>query len=49
MPEPNPAPNPFSTPPPSEGGVDDEADLEYMQNMLRNPEMQKMMYPYLPR
>jgi hypothetical protein len=48
MPEPNPAPNPFSTPPPSEGGVDDEADLEYMQNMLRNPEMQKMMYPYLP-
>jgi len=25
-----------------------EEDLEYMQNMIRNPEMQKLMYPYLP-
>ena len=27
---------------------DDEASLEYMKNMIRNPEMQKLMYPYLP-
>ena len=25
-----------------------EEDIEYMQNMIRNPEMQKLMYPYLP-
>jgi len=29
-------------------GEDSEEDLEYMQNMLRNPQMQEMMYPYLP-
>jgi hypothetical protein len=25
-----------------------EEDIAYMQNMIRNPEMQKLMYPYLP-
>lgn len=25
-----------------------DEDIEYMQNMIRNPEMQKLMYPYLP-
>ena len=33
------------------GGEDDdvsEQDMAYMQDMLRNPEMQKLMYPYLP-
>ena len=30
------------------GEGDEEEDLEYMQNMLRNPQMQEMMYPYLP-
>lgn len=25
-----------------------EDDIEYMQSMIRNPEMQKLMYPYLP-
>ena len=25
-----------------------EEDLQYMQDMIRNPEMQKLMYPYLP-
>ena len=27
---------------------DEEAELAYMQEMLRNPQMQEMMYPYLP-
>ena len=27
---------------------DEEAELKYMQEMLRNPQMQEMMYPYLP-
>ena len=27
---------------------EEEAELKYMQEMLRNPQMQEMMYPYLP-
>lgn len=27
---------------------EEEAELAYMQEMLRNPQMQEMMYPYLP-
>ena len=34
--------------PVGEDGEDSPEDLEYMQNMLRNPQMQEMMYPYLP-
>ena len=49
-----PPPNPFEAAsatvegePVSEGGEDDD-DVKYMQEMLRNPKMQEMMYPYLP-
>ena len=46
-----PPPNPFASAtvegePVSE--EDEEAELAYMQEMLRNPQMQEMMYPYLP-
>jgi hypothetical protein len=35
---------------PAGAATDDvsEEDLQYMQEMIRNPEMQKLMYPYLP-
>ena len=35
---------------PAGAATDDvsEEDLQYMQDMIRNPEMQKLMYPYLP-
>lgn len=49
-----PPPNPFADA--SSGAVEgepvdadaEEAELKYMQDMLRNPQMQEMMYPYLP-
>ncbi len=33
---------------PVQSPEDEEAELAYMQEMLRNPQMQEMMYPYLP-
>ena len=49
-----PASNPFfddAEDTPAAGAATDdvsEEDLQYMQDMIRNPEMQKLMYPYLP-
>ena len=45
-----PLPNPFTNSAVDGEPVpeDDEAELAYMQEMLRNPQMQEMMYPYLP-
>ncbi len=40
--------NPFENATDMPDEEDDEASLEYMKNMIRNPEMQKLMYPYLP-
>jgi hypothetical protein len=48
-----PPPNPFAAPETVEGepvmdAAAEEAELAYMQDMLRNPQMQEMMYPHLP-
>ena len=46
-----PPPNPFAEAVEGEpvmSAEEEEAELKYMQEMLRNPQMQEMMYPYLP-